>query len=141
MNWREKLDQAVNTLKHVAESDTVKQFTAKARETAGTLIEKAKTGAANVAEIFNEATADPTALKIRYLNADISIVAPSDNLEIKRPQVGTLVVNDGIGNGLVIDAAADKAYVTETVGSVNKLADNTYDLGTKDDINVVVLKN
>lgn len=140
MNWKEKLDEAVRALKSVAESDTVKQFTAKARETADVLVEKAKTGAANVAELFNEANADPTALKIRYLNADISIVAPSDNLEIKRPQAGTLVINDGAGNGLVIAAAGDKAYVSETVGNVNRLTDNTYDLGDKDDVNVIVLK-
>lgn len=53
----------------------------------------------------------------------------------------TLVISDGSGNGLVINAAADKAYVAETIGAVNRVNANTYDLGTEDGIDVVVIKS
>jgi hypothetical protein len=50
------------------------------------------------------------------------------------------VVNDGAGNGLVINASAEKAAVAETVGTVKQLSPNTYDVGTEDGVNVVVMK-
>ncbi|MGH9195153.1 MAG: hypothetical protein ACRD1T_05390, partial [Acidimicrobiia bacterium] len=87
------------------------------------------------------ANADPSAVKVRYLNADFSIVSPSDGLEITRPQGGTLAISDGAGNAVVINASAERTQVTETVGTVKKLNDNTYDLGTEDGVNVVVLKS
>jgi hypothetical protein len=141
MSWKDKLDEAVKAIQHIAESDTVKSITTRARQTAVKLAQKAKEGAVNTAEAFVEANSDPSALKIRYLNADFSIVSPSDGLEIKRPQGGTVVISDGTGNGLVINASADKAYVAETVGTVTRLGANTYDLGAEDGINVVVLKD
>lgn len=140
MNWKDNLNKALKALKDMAESESVKNLTAKARQTAAALVQKAKTGALNAAEAFVEANSDPTALKIRYLNAEISIVSPSDGLDITRPQAGTLVISDGAGNGLVINASADKAYVAETLGTVVRLSGNTYDLGPEDGINVLVLK-
>jgi hypothetical protein len=140
MSWKDKLDEAVKAIQSVAESDAVKTITSKARETAAALVQKAKSGALSAAEAFVEANSDHSALKVRYLNADLSVVSPSDGLEIKRT-AGTLVIADGVGNGLVINASADKAYVAETVGTVTRLGANTYDLGAEDGINVVVLKD
>jgi hypothetical protein len=140
MNWKDKLDEAVKAMQNVAESDTVKHLATAARDTARKLAQKVREGAVNAAEAFIEANSDPSTLTIRYLNADCNIVSPSDNLEIQRPQGGTLVISDGAGNGLVVNASADKAYVVETVGTVTRLGANTYDLGTEDGVNVVVLK-
>jgi hypothetical protein len=50
------------------------------------------------------------------------------------------VVADGQGNGLVVNAAADPAFVVETIGTVARLGANTFDLGAEDGVNVVVLK-
>lgn len=140
MNWKEQLDKAVNALRDVAESDTVKSVTAKAKQTAVKLAQKAREGALNAAEAFIEANADPAVLRVHFLNADLSILSPSDGVDITRPNASTLVVSDGTGNGLVINAMTDPAYVAETIGTVNRLNANTYDLGAEDGVNVVVLK-
>ncbi len=140
MNWKDQVNKAIASLKDVAESDTVRNIVSKAKETATTLTQKAKEGAMDAAQAFIEANSDPSALKLRYLNADVSIVSPSDGVEITRPAGGTLVISDGSGDGVVINAAADQAYVTETIGTVNRLNANTYDIGGEDGINVVVLK-
>ena len=141
MSWKDKLDEAVKAIKSVAESDMVKNITSKAQETAINLAQKAKAGALNAADAFVAANADPSTIRIRYLNADVSIVSPSDGLEIKRPQGGTMVISDGTGNGLVINASADKPYVAETVGTVTRLVANSYDLGAEDGVNVIVLQD
>jgi hypothetical protein len=140
MNIREQFDKAIATLKDIAESERVKDLASKARVTASNLAKRAKEGALGAAEAFIEANSDPSALKIRYLNADFSIVSPSDGIEIARPQGGTLAISDGAGNGVVINASAEQAPVTETIGTVKKLNDNTYDLGAEDGVNVVVFK-
>ncbi len=140
MNWKDQVNKAIDSLRDVAESETVRNIVGKAKETATTLTQKAKEGAMDAAQAFLEANSDPSALKLRYLNADVSIVSPSDGVEITRPTGGTLVISDGSGDGLVINAAADEAYVTETIGTVNRLNANTYDIGAEDGINVVVLK-
>ncbi len=140
MNWKDQVNKAIDSLKDVAESETVRNIVGKAKETATTLTQKAKEGVMDAAQAFIEANSDPSALKLRYLNADVSIVSPSDGVEITRPTGGTLVISDGSGDGLVINAAADEAYVTETIGTVNRLNANTYDIGAEDGINVVVLK-
>ena len=140
MNWKEKLDEAIKAIKNVAESDTVKAVTSKAQETAVNLAQKVKAGALGAADAFVTANAEPSTVRIHYFNADISIVSPSDGIEIKRPHGGTLVISDGTGNGLVINASADKAYVAETVGAVTRLGANSYDLGVEDGINVIILK-
>ena len=140
MNWKNQVNKAIDSLKDVAESDTVRNIVSKAKETATTLTQKAKEGAMDAAQAFIEANSDPSALKLHYLNADVSIVSPSDGVEITRPTGGTLVISDGAGDGVVINAAADQAYVTETIGTVNRLNANTYDIGTEDGINVVVVK-
>ena len=61
----------------------------------------------------------------------LSVVSPSDGLEITRPTPASVVVSDGQENGLVINAAADNAYVTETIGQVTQLSAGTYDLGPR----------
>ncbi|MGH8479152.1 MAG: hypothetical protein ACREXK_06185 [Gammaproteobacteria bacterium] len=141
MNWKEQLDKAIETLKQAAESGTMKNLTAKAKETASTLAQKAKTGALGAAEAFVEANSDPSTFKVRYLSADVSVVSPSDGIEITRPSANSVVISDGAGNGIVINAAAAKAYVSERIGTVAQLGGNTYDLGAEDGVNVVVLKD
>lgn len=140
MNLKSQFDKAIATLRDIAESDTIKDLTFKAKVTASNLAKRAKEGALGAAEAFIEANSDPSAVKVRYLNADFSIVSPSDSIEITRPQGGTMAISDGAGNAVVINASAERAQVTETVGTVKKLNDNTYDLGAEDGINVVVFK-
>ena len=41
---------------------------------------------------------------------------------------------------MVVNAAADPAYVAQTIGTVARLSGNTFDLGPEDGINVVVTK-
>jgi hypothetical protein len=141
MSWKESLDKAIKAIKDVTESEPVKSITSKARDTASKLAQKAKTGVLSAAEAFVEANSDPSAFKVRYLNADLSIVSPSDGIEVSCPHAGTIAVSDGAANGLVINASADKAYVAETIGIVARLGANSYDLGTEDGINVIVLKD
>ena len=140
MSWKEQLDKAVKSLREVAESDTVKGIAAKARETATNLAQRARAGVLSAAEAYVEANADPAVLRVHFLNADLSILSPSDGVAITHPSAGTLAVMDGAGNGLIINAAPDPAYVAETIGTVGRLNANTYDLGAEDGINVVVLK-
>lgn len=77
---------------------------------------------------------------MNFLNAGVNVVSPSDGVEITRPNASTLVVADGEGNGLVINAAAEPAFVAETIGNVKQLSGNTYDLGPEDGINLIVIK-
>ena len=140
MNWKDRLNQAANALRDAAESDTAKNLAAKARQTAATLTEKAKAGVLDQAQAFVEANTDPTAVKVSFLNARLSVVSPSNGLEIARPNDSTIIISDGENNGLVINAAADNAYVAETIGKVTRLNESTYDLGAEDGVNVVVLK-
>ncbi len=141
MTWKESLNKAMQSLKEMAESDAVKDMTVKAREKAKYIVQKTKQGALGAAEAFVQANTDASAFKLRYLNSDCTIVSPSDGVEVTRPQGGTIVIADGAGNGVVINASAEKPYVAETIGTVHKLGENTYDLGPEDGINVVVLKD
>ena len=141
MNWKDQLNRAINALRDVAESEKAKDIAAKAKETATNLAQRVKDGALGAAEAFVEANSDPSTMRFKFLNADLSIVSPVDGLEITRPNAGTIVVDDGAGNGLIINAAAEKAYVAETIGTVTRLNDTTYDLGAEDATNVVVLKD
>lgn len=140
MDWKEQLNKAAAALTHVAESDTVKGIAAKAREAASGIARRAKQGALSAADAYVEANADPTALRIRYLNADISILSPSDGLQVTRPNAGALVISDGLGNGLVVSVGGEQARVAETAGVVKILNATTYDLGPEDGVNVIVLK-
>lgn len=56
-----------------------------------------------------------------------------------RPDAATLVVRDE-ENGLVINAAADPAFVVEQIGTVAQLSGNSFDLGAEDGVNLVVTK-
>ena len=140
MAWREQLDKAIEAIKGAAESETAKNIAAKAKQTGTQLAQQAKKGALGAAEALVEADADPSTVRVHFLNAHLSVVSPSDGLEITRPTPASVVVSDGRGNGLVINAAADKAHVTETIGHVTQLSAGTYDLGPKNGENVVVIK-
>jgi hypothetical protein len=87
-----------------------------------------------------EANRDPSSLQVRFLNVELIVMSPSEGISVTRPDAATLVVADGQGNGLVINAAADPAFVAETIGSISRLSGNTFDLGPEDGINVVVTK-
>ncbi|RKT43927.1 hypothetical protein [Thiocapsa rosea] len=140
MNWKEQLDKAVAAVKEAATSENAREIAGKAKAAAAGLVEKVKTGAVDAADAFVEANRDPSALSVRFLNADLTIVSPAEGISITRPDAATLVIDDGSGNGLVINAGSDPAVVVEVIGTVAKLSDNTFDLGQEDGVNVVVTK-
>jgi len=138
MSWKEQLDKAVASIKEVAASEQARDMAAKAKATAATLAQKVKEGAVGAADALVEANRDPSALTVRFLNANLTVVSPSEGIAVTRPDAATLVIADGQGNGLVVNAAADPAYVAEMIGNVARLSGNTFDLGAEDGINVVV---
>lgn len=139
MDWKAQLDKATAAVKGVADSDKFKSLTAKAKEAASDIAKAAKHGAHAAADAVAKATSDPATLRVSYMGAEISVVSPSDGLQISRPHAGALTIADGAGNALVINLAA-KAQAGETVGTVAKLDDSTYDIGPEDGVNVVVFK-
>ncbi|NCA71511.1 MAG: hypothetical protein EOM91_15755 [Sphingobacteriia bacterium] len=140
MNWKEHLDKAVAAVKEAATSDKAQEIASKARTTAASVVEKIKSGAVDAADAIVEANRDPSVLSVRFMSADLAVLSPGEGISISRPDASTLVVDDGNGNGLVINAAADPAYVAETIGTVARLSGNTFDLGPEDGINVIVTK-
>jgi hypothetical protein len=140
MDWKEQLNKATAAIKGVAESEQVKSLTSKAKQAASELAAAARKGAASAADAVGKATSDPATVRLRYMNAEISVVSPSDGLQIGRPHAGALTIADGAGNGLVINLAPPKAQVSQTIGVVKKLDETTYDLGPDDGVNVVVFK-
>lgn len=141
MSWKEQLDKAIESIKDVAESEMVQRYAQKAKETAISLANKAKNGVFSVADAFVVANRDPSALKFQFLSAEISVISPSDGLTITRPNAATLTVVDSDGNGVVIDASSEKPYATKTIGQVNQLDANTYDLGIEDGIDLLIIKS
>lgn len=140
MGWKEQLDKAVAAIKDAAESEQARAIAARARATAVGLAGKAKKGALSAADAFLEANRDPSALTVRFLNVDLTVLSPSEGIAVTRPDAATLVVSDGQGNGVVINAATVPAFVAEQIGTVKQLSGNTFDLGAEDGVNVVVLK-
>ena len=140
MGWKEQLDKAISAIKDAAESEKAQEVATKAKVAAASLAQQAKEGVLGAAEAFVEANTDPSALKIHYLNADVTVVSPSDGISITRTDAATLVVSDGAGNGLVINAAADTPFAVGNIGEVKQLSSSTFDLGTEDGENVIVLK-
>jgi hypothetical protein len=140
MSWKEQLDKAIAAIREAAESEQAREIAAKAKAAATVLARKAKDGAVTAADAFVEANREPSSMEVRFLNASLTVVAPSEGIAITRPEAATLVVSDGEGNGLVINAAADPAFVSEMIGTVAQLSGNTFDLGPEDGINVVVTK-
>jgi hypothetical protein len=138
MNWKEQLDKAVASIKEAATSAQAQDLAAKAKATATVLARKVKEGAVGAADAWVEANRDPSALTVRFLNANLTVLSPSEGVSVTRPDAATLVIADGQGNGLVVNAAADPAYVVEMIGAVGRLSGNTFDLGPEDGINVVV---
>ena len=140
MSWKEQLDKAVGAVREAATSDKAKEIATKAKEAATSLAERVRKGAVSAADAFIEANRDPSALELNFLNARFTVLSPADGISITRPEPASLVIADGDGNGLVINAAADPAFVVETIGSVAQLSGNTFDLGPEDGVNVVVTK-
>lgn len=139
MDWKEQINKATAAIKNVAESEQVKNLTAKAKQAASDLAKAAKQGAHTAADAVLKATSDPTTVRYQYMKAEISVLSPSDGLQITRPHAGAMVISDQAGNGLVI-SLAPKLEVTELVGVVKRLNETTYDVGTEDGVNVVILK-
>lgn len=140
MSWKEQLDKAIAAIRDAAESEKARELAAKAKATTTVLARKVREGAVDAADALVEANRDASALNVRFLNAQVTVLAPSEGVSVTRPDAGTLVVADGEGNGLVINAAADPAFVAELIGTVARLSGNTFDLGPEDGINVVVTK-
>ncbi len=140
MGWQEQLDRAIAAVKEVADSDKAQDMAAKAKATATDLARKVRDGAVDAADALVEANREPSSLTVRFLNVDLTVLSPSEGISVTRPDAASLVIADGKGNGLVINAAADPAFVSETIGSVAQLSGNTFDLGQEDGVNVVVTK-
>ncbi|ESQ14110.1 MAG TPA: hypothetical protein DDY14_06345 [Chromatiaceae bacterium] len=140
MSWKEQLDKAIAQIKQAAESDKAQEISAKAKESVSSLVDKVKTGALGAAGSFLEANRDPSSLQVHFLNAQLTVLSPAEGINISRPDAASLVIEDGDGNGLVINAAADPAFVVEQIGSVTQISGNTYDLGAEDGVNLVVTK-
>ena len=140
MGWQEQLDKAIAAVKGAAESEQAREIAAKAKATATVLVRKVREGAVGAADTFVEANRDPSSMTLRFLHADLTVLSPSEGISLTRPDAATLVVTDGQGNGLVVNAAAEPAYVVETIGTVSRLSGNTFDLGPEDGVNVVVTK-
>jgi hypothetical protein len=140
MSWKAQLEKAVAAIRDAAESDKARDLAVKAKSAALVLARKARNGAVGAANAFVEANRDPSSLQVRFLNVELTVMSPSEGISITKPDAATLVIADGQGNGLVINAATDPAFVAETIGSVSRLSGNTFDLGPEDGINVVVTK-
>jgi hypothetical protein len=140
MNWKEQLDKAIASIKEAADSEQAREIASKAKATASDLVEKVRTGAVGAASSFVEANRDPSALQVNFLNAHLTILSPSEGISVTRPDAATLVIADGQSNGLVINAAADPAFVVEQIGTVAQVSGNTFDLGSEDGVNVVVTR-
>jgi len=140
MSWKEQLDKAIAQIKEAADSEKAREYSAKAKSTAASLIDKVKVGAVGAAETFLEANRDPSSLQVQFLNADLAVLSPSEAITISRPDAASLVISDGEGNGLVINAAADPAFVAEQIGTVTQVSGNTFDLGAEDGVNLIVTK-
>jgi len=140
MGWKEQMDKAIAAIRDAADSQQARDMAAKAKATATVLASKVRDGAVTAADAFVEANRDPSSLTVRFLNADLTVLSPSEGISVTRPDAATLVVADGQGNGLVINAAADPAFVEEMIGTVVRLSGNTFDLGPEDGVNVVITK-
>ncbi len=140
MGWQDQLNKAIQTVKTAADSDRAREIAATAKTTATSLMQRAKDGAMSAADALVEANRDPSSMALHFMHADVTIVSPSEGVSITRHDAGTLVITDGKENGLVINAAADPAFVVETIGSVTHVSDGTYDLGDEDGVNLVVTK-
>ena len=140
MGWKEQMDKAIAAIRDAADSQQARDMAAKAKATATVLASKVRDGAVTAADAFVEANRDPSSLTVRFLNADLTVLSPSEGISVTRPDAATLVVADGQGNGLVINAAAAPAFVEEMIGTVVRLSGNTFDLGPEDGVNVVITK-
>jgi hypothetical protein len=140
MTWKEQLDKAIAPIKEAAEGEKAREIAAKAKTTATSLVERIKHGAVGAAEAFLEANRNPSSLEVHFLHAHLTVLSPSEGISVTRPDAASLVVSDGEGNGLVINAATDPAFVVEQIGTVTQLSGNTFDLGAEDGVNVVVTK-
>jgi hypothetical protein len=140
MSWKEQLDKAIAQIKEAAESEKAREISGKAKATATSLLGKVKVGAVGAAEAFLEANRDPSSLEVHFLNAHLTVMSPSEGVTVARPDAASLVISDGEGNGLVLNAAADPAFIVEQIGNVTQVSGNTFDLGAEDGVNLVLTK-
>jgi hypothetical protein len=80
MNWKEQLDKAIAAIREAAESEKAREIAAKAKEAATTLAREAKEGAVSAADAFVEANRDPSSLEVRFLNANLIVLSPSEGI-------------------------------------------------------------
>jgi hypothetical protein len=140
MTWKEQLDRALAPIREAAESDKAREIADKAKSSASGLMDQVRNGAVGAAEAFLRANRDPSSVEVHYMNAHVAVLSPSEDISITRPDAGSLVVADGDGNGLVINAASDPAFVSEQIGTVKQVSDNTFDLGAADGVNLVLTR-
>jgi len=140
MSWKEQLDKAIASVREAADSDKARDIAAKAKSAAMGLVGKVRDGAVSAADAFVEANREASSIEVSFLNARITVLSPADGISVTRPEAASLVVSDGQGNGLVINAAAEPAFVAETIGTVSQLSGNTFDLGPEDGVNLVITK-
>lgn len=140
MSWKEQVDKAVAVVRDAADSDNARDIASKAKTTATSLLTKVRDGAVSAADAFVAANRDPSSIEVSFMNARLAVLSPTEGISVTRPEPATLVVADGEGNGLVINAAADPAFVVEMIGTAVQESGNTYDLGATDGVNVVVTK-
>jgi hypothetical protein len=104
-----------------AASEQAREMAAKAKKTAMVLARKAKQGAWALPMGWWRPAAIPRphdALPERQSDR----AAPSEGVSVARPDAATLVIADSQGKGLVVNAAADRAYVAEAIGNVTRLS-------------------
>ncbi len=94
MGWQEQLDRAIAAVKEVADSDKAQDMAAKAKATATDLARKVKDGAVSAADALVEANREPSSLTVRFLNADLTVLSPSEGISVTRPDAASLVVDD-----------------------------------------------
>jgi hypothetical protein len=140
MSWKEQLDKAVGSIREAADSEKARDIAAKAKHAALSLVGKVRNGAVSAADAFVEANRDASSIEVSFLSARITVLSPADGVSVTRPSAASLVVSDDNGNGLVINAAAEPAFVVETIGTVSQLSGNTFDLGPEDGVNIVITK-
>ena len=88
MSWKEQLDKAIATIRAAAESETARDMAATAKATATVLARKVRVGAVDAAGAFVEANRDPSVLTVRFLNADLTVLSPSEGISVTRPDAG-----------------------------------------------------
>jgi hypothetical protein len=139
MNFKKQINRAVNSVKSAADSNAAHNIVSTAQATAHKIADKAKEWTLDAAEFVVQANSDPSSLKVQFMHSDLCIASPSDSIQLTRPNATTLTISDGNGNSIVLNTSAEEQFVIETVGSVKRVDEFTYNLGSVDGVNVVVI--